>query len=154
MVYTAKNKGQTGSLINLLIALIIGVGVVTVVLFSTFNDATTQNTVTNQTVNFVVNETYYNLLKPNIISASVIVTNSSGQLVPAANYVVDTSYSRIKFQSNAGYLLGNYQVTYNWVTLTGTNRSIVGILPVFVAVLLLVAVAGAIGLGGGKGRRR
>lgn len=153
------NKGQAQALIGIMVAIIIGVAVTISVINSTYTQATTTYSVTNESVNYAANGTTYALANDHLVSGSVTLTNIT-MAIGSGNFTVDYTDGTVKLilssvSFNKNISTGYYNTSYQWrygYYVTGTPKTLLGLMPVLVAVVLVLAVVGVIGIGRNKRR--
>lgn len=105
------------------------------------NTSTGTQTVTNESVTVDIGN-YSDLDGYHVDASSVTVYNSSGATVPSSDYDVKERPGQIRFNSSTYYSDGDTnQVTYDYEATSGSTTIIAGLIPLFVALLILGILA-------------
>lgn len=145
------NKGQTGGIIGLVVALIVIIAVLLVIVVDFGVTQQAIQTVTNERVTNTQQNQTRSLDNQRITPGSEVILNATctetpntGRnctLVDGLGYGISDELGTVRFLNRTG----DWNVSYTFSSAvranTGTTRTILGLLPIFVAIIALVVVA-------------
>ena len=128
MLMKGITLGQVPQVIMIVIIIGIFIGAGYMALESFQNTGYASTTVTNETINFAVNNTFYSPANPFLTGTGAVTTfTNNTYTVPSTQFqVANTAYHayQVKLFTNATIAVGNYNVTYTYNANTKTSTGI------------------------------